>query len=120
MDGKDPENYIGDLTDTAGVLPAHDVVPETSKVDAEVGKSDEYEPKADIKAAPKEPKVFPMRETVISLGNYGELRFNWFVSLFGLTFLWGLAIFCMASPDKAKETVSTTMILLFLLRIKFF
>mmetsp|Transcript_20322 Transcript_20322/g.39118 ORF Transcript_20322/g.39118 Transcript_20322/m.39118 type:complete len:830 (-) Transcript_20322:178-2667(-) len=77
---------------------------EAPKVDAEVGKT--LDDNSVVKpCAPKEKRDFPMRETVISLGSGGELRFNWFVSLFGLAFLWGISIYCMVEPDKAKVTL---------------
>ena len=40
--------------------------------------------------------VYPMREISI-----GPLKFNWLVSILGLGVLWGIAIFCMASPDAS-------------------
>lgn len=40
--------------------------------------------------------VYPMREVSV-----GPLKFNWLVSILGLGVLWGIAIFCMASPDAS-------------------
>lgn len=84
---------------------------EAAKVDAEVGKT--LDDNSVVKpSSPKEKRDFPMRETVISLGSGGELRFNWFVSLFGLAFLWGISIYCMVEPDKAKVTVRKEFVLI--------
>ncbi len=91
---KDPEPEVAVLVEEE----------EAAKGDAEIGKP--FDDISVVKPCPsKEKREFPMRETVISLGSGGELRFNWFVSLFGLAFLWGISIYCMVEPDKAKESV---------------
>jgi len=58
-------------------------------------------------------KKFPTREMTVSLPFFKEdLRFNWLVSLLGLGVLWGIAIFCMTSPDAnvtLQEWYGTTI-----------
>lgn len=47
----------------------------------------------------------PIREMTLKLPFLkDELRFNWLTSILGLGILWGIAIFCMTSPD-AKATL---------------
>ena len=36
-----------------------------------------------------------------------EMRFNWFSSIFGLAFLWGLAAYCMANPAAANAKLGS-------------
>lgn len=50
---------------------------------------------------------YPLREVVIKLPFLkDEMRFNWFVSLFGLVVLWGLAAYCMTNPEAASKTLT--------------
>lgn len=43
----------------------------------------------------------------ISLPKVPEMRFNWFTSIFGLAFLWGLAGYCMANPAAANAKLGS-------------
>ena len=69
----------------------------------------------DIVADPEEEEVarYPMREVTIKLPFFKDpLKFNWLVSVGGIGVLWGVAIFCMTSPDAStvlKEWYSITI-----------
>lgn len=69
----------------------------------------------DIVADPEEEEVarYPMREVTIKLPFFKDpLKFNWLVSVGGIGVLWGVAIFCMTSPDAStvlKEWYDTTI-----------
>lgn len=56
---------------------------------------------------------FPIREVSVSLPFFkDDLKFNWLVSILGLGVLWGIAIFCMSSPDASTvlgEWYTTTI-----------
>lgn len=56
---------------------------------------------------------FPIREVSVSLPFFkDDLKFNWLVSILGLGVLWGIAIFCMTSPDASTvlgEWYTTTI-----------
>ena len=100
MSGKDPEVLVE---------PEPETVLSETVVEAEEGvkvlqdHSEDCEDNDPKKANDIEPvaalptmKKFPMREITI-----GPLRFNWLVSLLGLGVLWGVAFFCIASPDAS-------------------
>ncbi|MGK3760214.1 MAG: hypothetical protein ACI8RD_012531 [Bacillariaceae sp.] len=50
---------------------------------------------------------YPVREVTIKLPFLKDsMQFNWFVSIFGLIVLWGLAGYCMAQPAAASSALS--------------
>lgn len=51
---------------------------------------------------------YPVRSLELKLPFFQEkMKFNWFVTIFGLIVLWGLAGYCMAQPAAASAALST-------------
>lgn len=50
---------------------------------------------------------FPLRYTRFPMWGGQDVYFNWFTSILGFGSLWGLAIWCMATPDAAFETLTS-------------
>jgi len=105
-DGEDPEAVVE-------VPP--DKEPDAKEANVVEELSDDFAEKAEPVHVEQtvESKSFPIRETTVSLPFFKEdLRFNWLVSLFGLGVLWGVAIFCMTTPNAnaiLQEWYGTTI-----------
>lgn len=102
MSGEDPDTLVEKALDDDAQAP----ILEADKAAA----VQEDEPKSLKEVEDEdlvEKKKFPMRETTLSLPFFKqELYFNWLVSILGLGVLWGVAIFCMSSPETARAELS--------------